>query len=77
MKTDNLQSQQFLDSELIRIFLEILERTFQKERKYEYKHGLKTKDGLKSVQEITIVKITILKLTKFCLSKNNFKKIFE
>ena len=56
-----------LDSELIRKFLEVLERTFQKERKYDYEFGLKTRDGLKSVQEITIVKIFVQHLGNFCL----------
>ncbi len=56
-----------LDNDLIRRFLEVLERTFQKERKYEYKFGAKTEDGLKTVQEITIVKITVQDLVDFCL----------
>lgn len=58
-----------LDNDLIRRFLELLERTFQKERKFEFKHGAKTKDGLKSVQEITIVKIAVQNLIEFCLVK--------
>jgi len=57
-----------LDSELIRKFLELLERVFQKERRYDYKFGLKTRDGLKSVQEITIVKIYIQNLSNFCIN---------
>ena len=61
-----------LDSELIRRFLEVLERTFQKERKYDYKFGLKTRDGLKSVQEITVAKIMIQNLAEFCLGKKNY-----
>lgn len=56
-----------LDSDLIRRFLELLERTFQKERKYEFKHGAKTSDGLKLVQEITVVKIFVQNLTEHCL----------
>jgi len=55
-----------LDSELIRKFLEVLERTFQKERKYDYKFGLKTRDGLKSVQEITVAKIVVQNLAEYC-----------
>jgi len=58
-----------LDSELIRKFLEVLERVFQKERKYDYKFGLKTKDGLKSVQEITVAKIMIQNLAEYCICK--------
>lgn len=58
-----------LDNDLIRKFLELLERTFQKERKYEFRHGAKTKDGVKSVQEITIAKITIQNLLEYCLKK--------
>jgi CRISPR-associated protein Cas1 len=41
-----------LEYDLIKSFLELLERTFQKERRYEYRYGKKTNDGLKSVQEI-------------------------
>jgi len=64
-----------LDSELIRIFLEMLERVFQKERRYDYKFGLKTKDGLKSVQEITVAKTTVQNLAEFCLEKQIVFKI--
>jgi CRISPR-associated protein Cas1 len=52
-------------------FLEKLERLFQKERRYEFRHGIKTKDGLKSVQEITIVKIVVTNLAEFCLTKKH------
>lgn len=48
-----------LEYDLIWRFLERLERTFQMERKYDFRHGLKTKNGLKSVREITIAKITV------------------
>lgn len=58
-----------LEHELIRTFLEILERTFQQERRYEYRHGLKTSDGLKSVQEITVAKIMVQNLAEYCLGK--------
>jgi len=58
-----------LEYDLIRNFLELLERTFQKERRYGYRHGAKTRDGLKSVQEITIVKILIQNLAEFCTGK--------
>jgi len=61
-----------LDSELIRKFLELLERVFQKERRYDYKFGLKTNDGLKSVQEITIVKMNVQDIAEFCTTKNLF-----
>ena len=60
-----------MDEKLIRRFLELLERTFSKERKYDYRHGAKTKDGLKSVQEITIAKITVQNLADFCVDKND------
>jgi len=49
----------------------MLERVFQKERKYDYKFGLKTKDGLKSVQENTIAKIGVMNLGEYCLGKKN------
>lgn len=58
-----------LDSDLIRRFLELLERTFQKERKYEFKHGAKTESGLKSVQQITIAKIAVQNLAEYCLDE--------
>lgn len=56
-----------LEYNLIRKFLELLERTFAKERRYDYKFGLKTSDGLKSVQEITVAKIVVQNLTDYCL----------
>jgi len=58
-----------MDYNLIRRFLELLERTFQKERRYEFRHGSKTKDGLKSCQEITIVKIAVQNLADYCIGK--------
>jgi len=58
-----------LEYNLIKRFLEMLERTFQKERKYNFRHGFKTKDGLKSVQEITIAKITVQNIAEFCMGK--------
>jgi len=61
-----------LEYDLIRTFLEALERTFQKERRYKYKHGAFTKDGLKSVQEITIAKIMVQNLAEYCLKKISF-----
>ena len=54
-------------------FLEMLERQFQKERKYEFRQGIKTRDGLKSVQEITIAKITVQNLVEFCMKKTHFR----
>jgi len=59
---------------LIRKFLELLERTFQKERKYAYRQGAKTQDGLKSVQEITVAKIMVQNLAEYCTGK---QKEFE
>jgi len=58
-----------LDYNLIRRFLELLERTFQKERRYAFRHGAKTKDGLKNVQEITIAKIMVQNLAEYCTGK--------
>lgn len=54
---------------MIKRFLELLERTFRKERRYEFRHGMKTSDGLKSCQEITIAKITVTNIAEFCLGK--------
>jgi len=58
-----------MDYNLIRRFLEMLERAFQKERRYDFRHGAKTEDGLKSCQEITIAKIAVQNLAEFCISK--------
>jgi len=60
-----------LEYALVRRFLEMLERNFQKVKKYKFKHGAKTKDGLKLVQEITIVKIAIQNLAEFCSGKSD------
>ncbi|MGQ0606765.1 MAG: CRISPR-associated endonuclease Cas1, partial [Candidatus Nitrosotenuis sp.] len=61
-----------LDNDLIRRFLELLERTFLKERKFEFKHGAKTNDGLKLVQEITIAKISVQVLIDYCMKRDSF-----
>ena len=58
-----------MDYSLIKRFLERLERTFQMERRYDFKHGQKTSDGLKSCQEITIAKIAVQNLAEYCQSK--------
>jgi CRISPR-associated protein Cas1 len=58
-----------MDYNLIKRFLELLERTFQKERRYDFRHGMKTSDGLKSCQEITIAKIAVQNLADFCLGE--------
>ena len=60
-----------LEYDLIRRFLEMLERTFQTKRRYAFRHGAKTKDGLKSCQEITIAKITVQNLADYCIGKQS------
>ena len=60
-----------MDYSLIKRFLERLGRTFQMERRYDFRHGMKTKDGLKNVQEITISKILVRNLADFCIDKRN------
>jgi len=64
-----------IDDSLIRRFLEMLDRQFRQERKYEFRHGKKTVDSLKSVQEITIAKITVQSLIEYCLGKTKVMKI--
>ncbi|QLH04770.1 CRISPR-associated endonuclease Cas1 [Nitrosopumilus oxyclinae] len=54
---------------LIKRFLELLERQFSQERKYNSRYGKKTESGLKSVQEITIGKIKVQNLVEYCLGK--------
>jgi len=56
-----------MDSYLIRRFLEILERKFQSERSYNFKYGLKMRNGLSMCQEITIAKITVQNLADYCM----------
>ncbi|MBM2819828.1 MAG: cas [Nitrosarchaeum sp.] len=53
-----------MDSDLIRRFLELLERKFQSQRLYGFKHGVKREDGMSMCQEITISKIFIQKLVE-------------
>jgi CRISPR-associated protein Cas1 len=55
-----------LDDGLIKRFLELLERKFQSERSYQFKHGLKRNDGSSMCQEITIAKIHVHQLAAFC-----------
>ena len=52
-----------------------IERTFQKKRRYESRYGAKTKDGLKSCEEITIAKIAVQNLADFCNGKSISFKI--
>ena len=65
----NKQGRIILDSGLIRTFLDVLERTFQNERLYKFKHGIKRKDGLSMCQEITIAKINVQQLADYCIGK--------
>ncbi|MGY5149561.1 MAG: CRISPR-associated endonuclease Cas1 [Candidatus Nitrosopumilus sp. bin_68KS] len=58
-----------MNYDLIRRFLELLERNFVQERRYDFRHGAKTQDGLKSVQEITIAKIMVQNLVEYCTGK--------
>jgi CRISP-associated protein Cas1 len=55
-----------LDDNLIRRFLELLERKFQTERPYRFKHGIKRRDGLSMCQELTIAKIAVNDLVDVC-----------
>ncbi len=52
-------------------FFERLEREFQKEREYDFRHGKKTSNGLKSCQEITISKIITQNLADYCIDKRD------
>ena len=47
-------------------FLEKLERLFQKERPYRFKHGKQRPNGLSMCQEITIAKLTVQDLADYC-----------
>ncbi|AFS82633.1 CRISPR-associated endonuclease Cas1 [Candidatus Nitrosopumilus sediminis] len=60
-----------IEHALIKRFLELLERQFSQERKYDFRYGKKTESGLKSVQEITLAKILIQSLLEFCLMKKD------
>jgi CRISPR-associated protein Cas1 len=61
-----------MDSDLIRRFLEILERKFLSERSSKFKHGKKRSDGMSMCQEITIVKLFINRLVDFCLKYSDY-----
>lgn len=61
-----------MDSVLIRRFLDALERKFQSKRRHEFRHGAKTKDGKKAVQEITVTKITVQNLVDYCIDKQDY-----
>ncbi len=52
--------------DLIRVFLEVLERTFQKERPYKFRHGKQRSNGLMNCQEVTIAKLTVQSLADYC-----------
>ena len=56
-----------LSTELIKRYLEMLERVFRSERLYKFQHGLKRDDGLSMCQEITIAKIHVQDLAKWCI----------
>jgi len=58
-----------MDSDLIRRFLEVLERKFQCERVYKFKHGLKMRNGYSMCQEITVVKIHVHDLAEYSVPK--------
>lgn len=60
-----------LDNNLIRRFLELLERKMQTERLYRFRHGAKRRDGMSMCQEITIAKIAIGNLADYCIKKQN------
>ena len=55
-----------LDNMLVTRFMEVLERKFQSERPYKFKHGLKRRDGLSMCQEITIAKMYVQSLAENC-----------
>jgi CRISPR-associated protein Cas1 len=59
-----------LDTNLVRRFLELLERKFQSERPYAFKHGSKRSDGMSMCQELTIAKIHVQKLAEYCAQKS-------
>lgn len=57
-----------LDDALIKRFLELLERKFQTERLFRFRHGIKRRDGRSMCQEITIAKIQVQNLAIFCIT---------
>jgi len=60
-----------MDSDLIRRFLEVLERKFQSERRYKFKHGIKMKSGYSMCQEITVAKTMIQTFVVYLTEKRN------
>ena len=61
----------FLDTNLIRRFLELLSTKFDSKILYKSKHGLKRADGLDMCQEITIANIDIQNLAEYCIGRMN------
>ncbi len=57
--------------DLIKTFLEMLERTFHNERPYQFSHGKQRPDGLLMCQEITIAKLTVQSLADYCCQNSN------
>lgn len=52
----------------------MLERKFQSERTYKFRHGIKRRDGLPMCQEITIAKIAVNNLVEFCTDKGQISQ---
>jgi len=63
-----------LEYNLVQRFLEMLERQFHLKRRHEFRHGKKTKDGLKNIKEITLSKIAVQNLVEFC---NGMTLVYE
>jgi len=59
-----------LDEDLIKRFLESLERSFQMKREYKFKHGRKMKNNMSMCQEITISKVMIQNFADYFIGKN-------
>ena len=64
-----------LSEGLIKRYLAILSKEFQSTRLYSFSHGAKRKDGFSMCQEITIAKIAMDRLTRFCRGQSSLFEI--
>lgn len=64
-----------LSNEIKRKFLEKLERNFQQDRQFHFKHGRKNTHDMSMCKEITITKIVIQNLAEYCVEKINHNDI--
>lgn len=58
-----------LSDELKQKYIELLSTIFDRKRDYKARCGIRRKDGYQRMEEITIMKMRCIELTKFCLEE--------